>query len=55
MTSTFRLLANALAGLLAPGAVVVADQVLETAALTALDLPAEVAPGRYFIYRAAAS
>jgi len=46
--------AGALAGLLAPGAVVVADQPLETATLTALDLPAGIEPGRYFIYRAAA-
>jgi len=44
--------AGALAGLLAPGAVVVADQELDAAALTALDLPEGVAPGRYFMYRA---
>lgn len=44
--------AGALTGLLAPGAVVAADQALDSAALTALDLPEGVAPGRYFMYRA---
>jgi hypothetical protein len=44
--------AGALAGLLAPGAVVAADQALDTPALAALDLPAGVDPGRYFMYRA---
>lgn len=43
--------ADALAGLLAPGAVVAADQKLDAAALTALDLPEGVEPGRYFMYR----
>jgi hypothetical protein len=44
--------AGALSGLLAPGAVVAADQALDTPALAALDLPAGVDRGRYFMYRA---
>jgi len=48
------IVAGALAGLLAPGAVVVADQELESAALNAHDLPEGVPPGRYFMYRMAA-
>jgi len=46
-------LAPLIAALLRPGGIVVSDQPLETARLQALDLPAGVKPGRYFLYRAA--
>ena len=45
-------LGPALATLMAPGAVIVGDQELRVSGWTALDLPAGVAPGRYFIWRA---
>jgi hypothetical protein len=46
-----RVIARHLPDLLAPGAVVVSDQRLDDRRLVPLDLPREVAPGRYFIYR----
>ncbi len=50
-----RALAGAIAPLLdpllAPGAVVVSDQEMAVAGWTPLALPAEVEPGRYFMYR----
>jgi tRNA G46 methylase TrmB len=42
---------SALAPLLAPGAVVVADQALEIPGSRTLPLPPGVAPGRYHLYR----
>ncbi len=48
-------IAAALAELLAPGAVIAADQALDDDRLLALDLPPGVAPGRYFMYRVAAT
>jgi hypothetical protein len=47
-----RRLGPALAPLMAPGAVIVCDQELRVPGWTGLDLPAGVAPGRYFIWRA---
>jgi len=41
-----------LAPLLAPGAVVVSDQPIATGGWRALDLPENVAPGRYYMYQA---
>ncbi|HZF35717.1 MAG TPA: class I SAM-dependent methyltransferase [Candidatus Angelobacter sp.] len=48
-------LAPLIAGLLQPGGIVVSDQALVTPRLRVLELPAEVKPGRYFLYRAAGS
>ena len=42
-----------LAVLVRVGGVVVSDQALNVAGWSDLELPAEVAPGRYFMYRAA--
>ena len=39
-----------LARLLAPGAIVVADQVMEAAGFEAMETPEAVAPGRYHMY-----
>jgi hypothetical protein len=44
-------LGPALDPLLAPGAIVVSDQSLEAAGWTALEIPENVPPGRYYIYR----
>lgn len=49
--SVARLVAEALAPLLADGAVVVVDQPLEDPVWQALDLPDGVRTGRYFLYR----
>jgi len=45
-------LAPLIAGLLRPGGIVVSDQALDTARLRPQSLPADVKPGRYFLYRA---
>jgi len=42
-----------IASLLRPRAIVVSDQALLTARLEAIELPAGIEPGRYFLYRAA--
>lgn len=46
-------LAPIIAGLLRPAGVVVSDQELAAPRLEPLDLPSNVKPGRYFLYRAA--
>ena len=46
-------LAPLIDALLQPGGIVVSDQALEAPRLQALQLPAGVKPGRYFLYRAA--
>ena len=48
-------LAPLIADRLQPGAVVVGDQPLPDPRLRAVDLPPEVKPGRYYIYRLAVS
>ena len=49
---TSRLLAGHLPDLMRPGGIVLSDQDLPWAAAARVGLPAGVAPGRYFIYRA---
>lgn len=49
---TSRLLAGYLPGLMMPGGIVLSDQELPWPAATRVELPAGVAPGRYFIFRA---
>ena len=49
---TSRLLSGHLPDLVRPGGIVLSDQDLPWAAADRVELPAGVAPGRYFIYRA---
>ena len=49
---TSQILAGHLPGLMRPGGIVLSDQDLPWDAAERLDLPAGVAPGRYFVYRA---
>ena len=48
-------LAPLIAGLLQPGGIVVSDQAFTAPRLRPLELPVDVKPGRYFLYRAAGS
>jgi len=47
-------IAPAVAAVLMPGGIVLSDQPMDVSGWRSLDLPAEVAPGRYFFYRASA-